>query len=300
MTAFEYLAEFFRGEDEVVAAYLYGQPASERTWPDSDIEVGLVFREELSGEAISDYLEGLGTSNPLGSAPGILMPFALNTHILPVVYEVLTWGRLLADNDPGAREAFARRAVERMERERPRLLEEAHDTILKARGFGLPSGDESARLVVQGTRTLDPVRIGWRLARVLTSVPILEMFTRDVEAVSQDPERVGQIVGVFSNAGGAVTGIAKAMLLTYGIPRPPRRWEVFLPLADAGVIPMELGLQLGAMVETRWTLLTGTGLTSPERVIATIRGYLPPMVTFARRASWATELPGVGPAQRLH
>src|SRR5579875_2755145 len=133
MTAFEYLAEFFRGEDEVVAAYLYGQPASERTWPDSDIEVGLVFREELSGEAISEYLEGLGTSTPLGSAPGILMPFALNTHILPVVYEVLTWGRPPAETDPGARGDFARGGVERMERQRPRRLEEANDTILKAR-----------------------------------------------------------------------------------------------------------------------------------------------------------------------
>ena len=45
MTAFEHLAAFFRGEDEIVAAYLYGQPATERTWPDSDIEIGLLFRE---------------------------------------------------------------------------------------------------------------------------------------------------------------------------------------------------------------------------------------------------------------
>lgn len=302
MTAFEHLAQFFRGEDEVVAAYLYGQPASERTWPDSDIEVGLLFPDDWGGDAITDYLEGLGNSNPLGSAPGILMPFALNTHILPVVYEVLTWGRLLADNDPVAREAFVRRTAERMDQERPRLLEEAHETILKARGFGLASSDEPAnvRMGVQGGRALDPVRVGWRLARVLTSVPILEMFTRDVDAVAQDAERVGQIVGVFSNASGAVTGIAKAMLLTYGILRPPRRWEVFLPLADAGVIPMELALQLGAMVETRWTLLTGSGLAAPERAIAMIRGYLPAMITFARRASWATELPGLGPAQRLH
>ncbi len=300
MTAFEHLAQFFRGEDEVVAVYLYGQPAAPRTWPDSDIEVGIVFRETVGAEAIGEYLEGLGSSNPLGESPGVLMPFALNAHILPVVYEVLTWGRLLVDNDSAERDAFARRTAERMERERSHLLEEAHETILKARAFGLPSADESVRAVSHTSRGLDAIRVGWRLARVLTSVPILEMFTRDVEAVAQDAERVNQIVGVFSNASGAATGLAKAMLTTYAIARPARRWEVFLPLADAGVIPMELALHLAAMVETRWTLLTGSGIMAPERVIAMIRGYLPPIITFARRASWATELPGLATVQKLH
>lgn len=300
MTAIEHLTQFFRGEEEVVAAYLYGQPATERTWPDSDIEIALLFRETMESEAVSEYLEGLGSSNPLGNSPGILMPFALNAHILPVVYEVLTWGRLLADNNPAEREAFIRRTSERIEQERPRLLEEAHETILQARTFGLPATDETVRTMSQPARALDPVRIGWRLARVLTSIPILEMFTRDVESVARDPERVNQIIGVFSNAGGAATGIAKAMLTTFGVPRPPRRWEVFLPLADAGVIPMELALHLAAMVETRWTLLTGSGAMAPERVIILIRGYLPPIITFSRRASWATELPGLATTQKLH
>lgn len=300
LSAFDHLARFFGGEDAVVAAYLYGQPVVTRTWPDSDIEIGLLLRDTLDADAVTEYLEGLRTSDPLGDAPGILMPFALNGHILPVVYEVLTWGRLLADNDPAAREAFARHIAARMERERPHLLEEANDTILKARAFGLPSPDETVRAVSQPARGLDPIRIGWRLARVLTSVPILEMFTRDVEAVAQDVERVNQIVGVFNNASGATTGIAKAMLTTYGIPRPARRWEVFLPLADAGAIPMELALHLAAMVETRWTLLTGSGMMAPERVIAMIRGYLPPTITFARRAAWATELPGLAATQKLH
>ncbi len=300
MSAFEHLAQFFGGEEEIVAAYAYGQPAGPRTWPDSDIEIGLLFRDAVGPEAITEYLEGLGGNNPLGEAPGILMPFALNAHILPVVYEVLTWGRLLANNDPAARESFARRTAQRMERERPHLLEEAHETILKARTFGLPAPDETVRTVSQAPRGLDPLRIGWRLARILTSVPILEMFTRDIEAVAQDAERVNQIVGVFSNASGAATGIAKAMLTTYAIPRPARRWEVFLPLADAGVIPMELALHLAAMVETRWTLLTGSGIMAPERVIGIIRGYLPPIITFTRRASWATELPGLAATQKLH
>ena len=300
MTAIKHLGAFFSGEEEVAAAYLYGQPATDRTWPDSDIEIGLLFRNTMTPEAVAEYLEGLTSSNPLGESPGILMPFALNAHILPVIHEVLTWGQLVADNDPTEREGFVRRMTERLEQERPRLLEEAHESIMQARTFGLPTSGDPVPTMAQFSRPLDPVRIGWRFGRVLTSVPIIEMFTRDVEAVAQDAERVTQIIGVFGNASGAATGIAKAMLTTFGIPRPSRRWEVFLPLADIGIIPMELALQLAAMVETRWTLLSGSGAMVPERVISQIRGYLPPIITFARRASWTTELPGLSTSQRLH
>lgn len=300
MTAIEHLTMFFRGEEELAAVYLYGQPATDRTWPDSDIEIALLFRSNVSGDAASEYLEGLAASNPLGESPGVLMPFSLNAHILPVVHETVTWGHVLADNEPAEREAFVQRTAERMEHERPKLLEEAHETIMQARTFGLPASGDPVPAVAKPNRSIDPVRIGWRLARVLTSVPIVEMFTRDVEAVAQDAERVTQIVGVFGNASGAATGIAKAMLTTFGTPRPSRRWEVFLPLADLGIIPMELALHLAAMVETRWTLLTGSGIVMPERVISQIRGYLPPIITFARRASWTTDLPGLTTSQRLH
>ncbi len=300
MTAIEHLTTFFSGEEEIAAAYLYGQLATDRTWTDSDIELGLLFRSTVGAEAETEYLEGLAANNPLGESPGILMPFSLNAHILPVVHEVLTWGRLVADNDPAEREAFGRRTGERMEQERPKLLEEAHESIMQARTFGLPESGDPVPAVAQPVRPLDPVRIGWRLGRVLTSVPIIEMFTRDIESVAQDTERVTQIIGVFGNASGAATGIAKAMLTTFGTHRPSRRWEVFLPLADLGIIPMELALHLAAMVETRWTLLTGSGIMMPERVVSQIRSYLPPIITFARRASWTTELPGLSTNQRLH
>ena len=300
MTAIEHLMVFFGGEEEIAAAYLYGQPATDRTWPDSDIEVALLFRSTVTPDGLTEYLEGLAATNPLGESPGILMPFALNAHILPVVHEVLTWGRVLADNDPVEREAFVRRAGERMEQERSKLLEEAHESIMQARTFGLPSSGDPVPAVAKPLGPLDPVRIGWRLGRILTSVPIIEMFTRDIEAVAQDAERVTQIIGVYGNASGAATGIAKAMLTTFGTPRPSRRWEVFLPLADMGIIPMELALHLAAMVETRWTLLTGSGIMMPERVISQIRSYLPAIITFARRASWTAELPGLSSSQRLH
>lgn len=300
MTAIEHLTAFFGDEEEIAVAYLYGQPATDRTWPDSDIEVALLFRSGVAPDGVTEYLEGLAAKNPLGESPGILMPFALNAHILPVVYEVLTWGRVLADNDPTEREAFQRRTSDRMEHERPKLLEEAHESIMQARTFGLPSAADPVPSIAKPPRSLDPVRIGWRLGRMLTSVPIIEMFTRDAEAVAQDAERVTQIIGVFGNASGAATGIAKAMLTTFGTPRPSRRWEVFMPLADMGIIPMELALHLAAMVETRWTLLTGSGVMMPERVISQIRSYLPAVITFARRASWTTELPGLSSSQRLH
>ena len=38
----------------------------------------------------------------------------------------------------------------------------------------------------------------------------------------------------------------------------------------------------------------------PERVISQIRSYLPAIITFARRASWNAELPGLSGSQRLH
>jgi hypothetical protein len=300
MTAIEHLMAFFGGEEGIAVAYLYGQPATDRTWPDSDIEVALLFRTALGPDAVTEYLEGLAANNPLGDSPGILMPFAINAHILPVVHEVLTWGRILTDNDPAEREAFVRRATGRMEQERPKLLEEAHESIMQARTFGLPTSGDQVPAVAKPLTPIDPVRIGWRLGRILTSVPIIEMFTRDIEAVAQDAERVTQIIGVFGNASGAATGIAKAMLTTFGTPRPSRRWEVFLPLADMGIIPMELALHLAAMVETRWTLLTGSGIMMPERVISQIRSYLPAIITFARRASWTAELPGLASGQRLH
>ena len=178
MTAVEHLGAFFSGEEEVAAAYLYGQPATDRTWPDSDIEIGILFRNTMTPEAVAEYLEGLTSSNPLGESPGILMPFALNAHILPVIHEVLTWGQLVADNDPTEREGFVRRMTERLEQERPRLLEEAHESIMQARTFGLSSSGDPVPTMAQFSRPLDPVRIGWRFGRVLTSVPIIEMFTR--------------------------------------------------------------------------------------------------------------------------
>jgi predicted nucleotidyltransferase len=75
MTAIEHLTQFFRGEEEVVAAYLYGQPATERTWPDSDIEIALLFRETMESEAVSEYLEGLGSNvngKNMASVPGAI------------------------------------------------------------------------------------------------------------------------------------------------------------------------------------------------------------------------------------
>jgi hypothetical protein len=294
------LKSFFGREREVAAAYLYGRYAGDRTWPDSDLEVGILFGERLTEEEIGEYLEGLSARNPLGDVPGVLMPFALNTHITPVVYEVLTGGSLLVSNDPSAAEAFTRGTMARLDAERAELLEDARGAIQQARNLGLLSLGTPGLVLPTPPRYLDPIRIGWRLARILASASVLEPVTREAEAPGRDAERLGQIVGWFSNAAGAATGIAKAMLNIFDMPRPARRWEVFLPLAEQGLLTMELALQMAATVESRWSMLTGPGLAIPDRLVATVRGSLAPIVSFARLAAWYTELPGGGHDQTLH
>jgi hypothetical protein len=294
------LKTFFGREPDVAAAYLYGRYATDRTWPDSDLEVGILFAERLTEDEIGEYLERLTSVNPLGEVPGVLMPFALNTHITPVVYEILAGGSLLVSNDPSAADSFTRGTMTRLEAERAGLLEDAREAIQQARNLGLLALGMPGLILPTPPRYLDPIRIGWRLGRILASAAVLEPVTRDAETAGRDAARLGQVVGWFSNAAGAATGIAKAMLNIFDMPRPARRWEVFLPLADEGLLTMELALQMAATVESRWQMLTGGGLAVPERLIATVRGSLAPIVSFARLAAWYTELPGGAHDQTLH
>ncbi len=300
MDAITALKSFFSRERDVAAVYLYGQYADSRTWPDSDLEVSLLFQDRLTEDEITAYLERLSDTNPLGNVPGMLMPSALNTHILPVIYEVLVGASVIVTNDPDAKEAFTHQALARVEEERGAMLEEAKEAILQARNLGLIVTGTSGFVLPQPPKYLDPVRIGWRLARILASAAVIEPSTRDAEAMGRDPERLGQLIGWFSNAAGAATGIAKAMLSIFGTPRPPRRWEVFLPLANANLMTTELALQMAATVESRWQLLTGTGLTAPERIVGTIRASLAPIVAFARLAAWYCDIPGAKADQKLH
>lgn len=300
MTVASVLQQFFARQPEIAAVYLYGTYADDRTWPDSDIEIALLFADRVNEDGISAYLERLSSTNPLQDVPGILMPFALNTHILPVIYEILTGGTVIVNNDPAAREAFARQAARRMDGERHAILQDATEAITQSRNLGAVTLGAPGFVLPQPPKYLDPIRIGWRLARILASAGVLEPATRDVDAVGRDPEQLGQIIGWFSNAAGAATGIAKAMLNIFGMPRPSRRWEVFLPLADAKLMTMELALQLASAVELRWQLLTASGLTSPERIAAGIRNVLPPIVSCARLAAWYCDVPGARSEQKLH
>jgi len=299
VTAFAALKAFFARERDIAAVYLYGRYAAETTWPDSDLEVAILFADRLSEDDIGDYLEHLPAAAPLGDAPGILMPFALNTHILPVIYEILAGAEAIVTNDAPAAAAFARRFEARLDAERASILDDAREAILRSRALGLSLAGSPGLVLPQPPRPLDPIRIGWRLARVLASAAVLEATARSTEAAGRDPESLGQIIGWFSNAAGAATGIAKAMLSMLGMPRPPRRWEVFLPLADAKLMTMDLALQLGAAVETRWQLLTGSGLASPDRITGTIHAALPQILSFARLAAWYCEVPGARD-QKLH
>ena len=296
MDALHHLKTFFEGEDEVAAVYVYGRYPPGPSYPDTDIELALLFPDDADEDDVRAYLERLSEQNPLGPLPGILMPAALNTHILPVIYEVLTAGELLVDNDPATREAFAARTQARLEAERPQLLQEARTAILQARSLGLAQPARAEALLPQPPKYLDPLRIGWRLGRLLASSSVLETLTRDAEAAGRDADRLVQVLGWFSNGAGAATGIAKAMLSIFDLQRPARRWQVFLPLADRALLPMDLALDLASMVEVRWQVLTSTGLLSAERLAARVRGFLPAMVAFARQAAWFCEVPGGGDA----
>jgi hypothetical protein len=298
--AIERLKGFFSQQREVAAVYLYGRYPEGPSYADTDIELGLVFSEPADEDEIRDYLEQVSTTNPLGSEPGILMPFALNTHILPVAYEVLAGGSLLVDNDAQAREAFATRIRTRLESERPTLLDESREAIMQARSLGLAPGGTAGYVLPQPPKYLDPIRIGWRLGRVMTSAAVLEASTRDPEAVGRDPDRLGQAVGWFGNAVGAATGIAKAMLNTFGMERPPRRWQIFIPLADTGLVTMDLALHLAALVEMRWQLMTSSGLLSADRLLLGIRAGVPHLVAFARLAAWYCDAPGGPGDAKVH
>lgn len=300
MTAFSALKTFFTRAPDVVAAYLYGKYTDDRTWPDSDLEVAILFADRLTEEEIGNSLERLAAGRPLGEAPGILLPFALNTHILPVIYEILTGAETLVTNDPQAAAAFAGQATARLEDEKPTILANAQEAIAQARKLGLHLLGSSSVVLPSPPRPLDPIRIGWRLARILGSAAVLEPATRDLEAAVHDPDSLGQIIGWFSNAAGAATGIAKAMLNIFAMPRPSRRWEVFFPLADANLLSMELALQLAALVELRWRLLSGAGLAASDRLAASIRGSLPPILSFARLAAVYCESPVTSADQTLH
>jgi len=294
------LQRYFTKEPDVAAVYLYGTYASSETFPDSDLEVSILFADRLGDDEIAQFLESLPAANPLGDTPGILMPSALNTHILPVIYEMLAAGTVIVDNDPAARAAFADRAAANVERERATLLNEARESIVQARTLGMIVVPSDGVVLPQPPRALDPLRIGWRLARILASAAVIDSLTRSGESAEHNPELLGQLVGWFSNAVGAATGIAKAMLTMFEMPRPPRRWQVFIPLADAGLLPMELALQMAANVESRWQLVTGGGMTSPERMMATIRGSLAAVIAFARLAAWYAYVPGGRTDQHLH
>src|SRR3970040_2282192 len=122
----------------------------------------------------------------------MLMPFALNTHIRPVIYEILQGGTLLVENDAAVREVFVRRAEERIAEEREALVEQAKEAGLQARNLGFGLMASNGYMLPQPPRYLDPIRIGWRLARILGAVAILDQGTRDLERTRGEHGRLAR------------------------------------------------------------------------------------------------------------
>jgi hypothetical protein len=63
---------------------------------------------------------------------------------------------------------------------------------------------------------------------------------------------------------------------------------------------MDLALQLGALVEMRWQLLTTSGLLSAERLLGGIRAGIPHLIAFARQAAWYCDTPGGRGDAKVH
>jgi aspartyl-tRNA(Asn)/glutamyl-tRNA(Gln) amidotransferase subunit C len=112
------------------------------------------------------------------------------------------------------------------------------------------------------------------------------------------PEEEQRLVADMSSMLGYVETLNE--LDTSNVPPTAQVGEPSTPMRDDVVTNHPAPEDMLANAPARSALLTGSGIISPERVIALIRGYLPPIVTFARRASWATELPGLTAPQRLH
>jgi predicted nucleotidyltransferase len=102
------LAEHFESHPEVTAAYLFGSVAAERSRPDSDVDVGVLYRTAppttLLGQPYSQEAE---LSGRLGCPVQLVV---MNGAPVDLVHRILRDGVLLVEHDKSARIAFEVRA----------------------------------------------------------------------------------------------------------------------------------------------------------------------------------------------
>jgi predicted nucleotidyltransferase len=98
------ITEYFRERAEVSAVYLFGSQALDNARPDSDVDVGLLYREPPPAT-----LHGMpfGAEAELGERLGKPVQLVvMNTAPAELVHEILRARCLLLDKDPAFRVRF--------------------------------------------------------------------------------------------------------------------------------------------------------------------------------------------------
>jgi predicted nucleotidyltransferase len=102
------LAEHFESHPEVAAAYLFGSVALERSRPDSDVDVGVLYRTTPPATLLGQpFLQEAELSERIGRPVQLIV---MNSAPVDLVHRILRDGVLLVEHDKSARIAFEVRA----------------------------------------------------------------------------------------------------------------------------------------------------------------------------------------------
>jgi predicted nucleotidyltransferase len=94
----------FERQSNVVAVYLFGSVARGQDRPNSDVDVGVLYRAPLAATLLAQpYADEAQLSDLFGKPVQIV---AMNQAPVDLVHRILREGVLLLDRDPSARIAF--------------------------------------------------------------------------------------------------------------------------------------------------------------------------------------------------
>ena len=102
------LTEHFQSHPEVAAVYLFGSVAVERSRPDSDVDVGVLYRTAPPATLLGQpYAQEAELGERLGCPVQLVV---MNSAPVDLVHRILRDGVLLVEHDRSARIAFEVRA----------------------------------------------------------------------------------------------------------------------------------------------------------------------------------------------
>jgi hypothetical protein len=105
------VVEYFKGRAEVSALFLFGSMAEGRARAESDIDIGVLLRDDRRGRAEYERLRGeYYAASPWFSLRGVDIVI-LGAAPLFLRYRILKTGRVLFDRDRSRRIGFTARAL---------------------------------------------------------------------------------------------------------------------------------------------------------------------------------------------